>query len=123
VLLQDNLSAFWHDSIAYQASRGAPFSVWGLYGGLSLEQHVVQGLGVALAIAVAFFPRRRDIVAVAALAAAVIIAVQLGVTYWFYLYIVWFFPLVIVALFGSYPADELQRAAPGRAEVAVPAVA
>ncbi|HWF50933.1 MAG TPA: hypothetical protein VG294_09865 [Solirubrobacteraceae bacterium] len=123
VLLQDNFSAFWHDSIAYQASRGAPFSVWGLYGGLSLEQHVVQGLGVALAIAVAFFPRRRDIVTVAALGAAVIIAVQLGVTYWFYLYIVWFFPLVIVALFGSYPADEEPRAAPGRAEVAVPAVA
>jgi hypothetical protein len=123
VLLQDNVSAFWHDSIAYQASRGAPFSVWGLYGGLSLEQHVVQGLGVALAIAVAFFPRRRDIVAVAALAAAVIIAVQLGVTYWFYLYVVWFFPMVIVALFGSYPADEEAGAVDERAEVAVPAVA
>jgi hypothetical protein len=105
VLLQNNLSAFWHDSIAYQASRSAPFSVWGLYGGLSLEQHVVQGLGVALGLAVAFLPRRRDIVTVAALGAAVIIAIQLGITYWFYLYIVWFFPLVIVALFGSYPAQ------------------
>ena len=101
VLLQDNLSAFWHDSIAYQASRAAPFSVWGLYGGLSIEQHLVQGAGVALALAVAVVPRRRDIVTIAALAAAVIIALQLGVTYWFYLYIVWFFPLVIVALFGS----------------------
>jgi hypothetical protein len=101
VLLQNNLSAFWHDSIAYQASRAAPFSVWGLYGGLSLEQHIVQGLGVALALAVAVVPRRRDIVTVAALGGAVIIALQLGVTYWFYLYIVWFFPLVIVALFGS----------------------
>jgi hypothetical protein len=123
VLLDNNLSAFWHDSIAYQASRGAPFSVWGLYGGLSIEQHIVQGAGVALGLAVAFVPRRRDIVTVAALGAAVIIAIQLGVTYWFYLYIVWFFPLVIVALFGSYPAGEGAGAVAERAEVAVPAVA
>ncbi|HEY5318368.1 MAG TPA: hypothetical protein VIJ20_10335, partial [Solirubrobacteraceae bacterium] len=100
VILQNNLSAFWHDSIAYQATRGAPFSVWGLYGGLSLEQHLVQGAGVALALAVAFVPRRRDIITIAALGAAVIIALQLGITYWFYLYIVWFFPLVIIAVFG-----------------------
>jgi hypothetical protein len=79
---------------------------------------------VALALAVAFVPRRRDIVTIAALGAAVIIALQLGVTYWFYLYIVWFFPLVVVALFGSYPAGDEPHAAAerGRAEVAVPAV-
>jgi len=111
VLLHDNLSAFWHDSIAYQATRGAPFSIWGLYGGLSVEQHLVQGAGVALALAVAFVPERRDTVTIAALGAAVIIALQLGVTYWFYLYIVWFFPLVIVALLGSYP----ERAEPAGA--------
>jgi hypothetical protein len=125
VLLHHNLSAFWHDSIAYQATRGAPFSIWGLYGGLSLEQHVVQGVGVALALAVAFVPRRRDIVTLAALAGAVIIALQLGVTYWFYLYIVWFFPLVIIALFGSYPAriEVAPASEPGGAKVAVPVVA
>ena len=48
-------------------------------------------------------PRRRDVVVVAALGAAILIALQLGVTYWFYLYIVWFFPLVMVALLGAYP--------------------
>ena len=46
-------------------------------------------------------PRRRDIVTLAALAAAVLIAVQLGVTHWFYLYVVWFFPLVLVAMLGG----------------------
>ena len=40
---------------------------------------------------------------VAALGAAVLIALQLGITHWFYLYIVWFFPLVMVALLGAYP--------------------
>ena len=104
VLLDNNLHAFWHDSIAYQAGRGSPFSVWGLSGGLGLEQHLVQGAGAALAIAVAFLPRRRGVVEVAALAAAVLIALQLGVTHWFYLYIVWFFPPLIFALFASHPS-------------------
>jgi hypothetical protein len=124
VLLHDNLSAFWHNSIAYQATRGAPFSVWGLYGGLGVEQHLVQGAGVGLALLVALVPRRRDIVTVAALAASVIIVLQLGVTYWFYLYIVWFFPLVIVALFGSYPqAPGKPAPKPDGLEMAVPAAA
>jgi hypothetical protein len=125
VLLQNNLTAFWQDSIKYQATRAAPFSIWGLYGGLSIEQHLVQGAGVALALLVSVWPRRRDILAVSALGAAVIIALQLGVTYWFYLYIVWFFPLVIVALFGSYPArvEGPPPAEPGGLEVLVPAPA
>jgi hypothetical protein len=82
-------------------------------------------LGVGLGLLVAFWPRRRDVVGVAALGAAVIIAIQLGITYWFYLYIVWFFPLVIVALFGSHPArvEQPPEPEPGGLAVAVPAVA
>jgi hypothetical protein len=104
VLTQHNLHAFWHDTISYQAQRGSPFSVWGLWGGLSVQQHLVQGAAVGLALIVAFVPRRRDVVTVAALAAAVLIALQLGVTHWFYLYIVWFFPVVMVAVLGFHPA-------------------
>jgi hypothetical protein len=104
VLLDHNWHAFWHDSVAYQASRSSPFSVWGLWGGLGVEQHVAQGAAAMLAVVVAFLPRgRRTIVQVAALGAAVLIALQLAVTHWFYLYIVWFFPLVMVALLGSEP--------------------
>jgi uncharacterized membrane protein len=103
VLIDHNLHAFWHDTISYQAQRGSPFSIWGLWGGLGIEQHLAQGAAAGLAIMVAFIPRRRDIVAVAALGAAVVIALQLGVTHWFYLYIVWFFPLVMVAVLGAHP--------------------
>jgi hypothetical protein len=106
VLLRDNLGAFWHDSIAYQADRTSPFSIWGLWGGLGFEQHLVQGATIALALLVAFVPRRRGVVEVAALAAAVMIAVQLSASYWLYSYIVWFFPLVAIALFGSFPSRE-----------------
>jgi hypothetical protein len=103
VLLGDDLHYFWHDSIDYQSSRVTPFSIWGLWGGLSAVQHLLQGAAVGLAIVVAFVPRRRGIVEVAALGAAVIIALQLTANYWLYPYIVWFLPLVAVALFAGHP--------------------
>jgi Glycosyltransferase family 87 len=86
-------------TVGFQASRGSPFSLWGLYD-LKTLQTVVQVAAVALALAAAFVPRRRDVIGLAALAAAVLIALQMGVTHWFYLYIPWFFPLVMVALLG-----------------------
>jgi hypothetical protein len=104
VLLDHNLRAFWRDSISYQSRRGSPFSIWGLWGGLGLEQHLAEGAVVALALAVAILPRRRTLIEVAALGAAVLIAIQLVANYWLYSYIVWFYPLVIVALFGAYPS-------------------
>jgi len=109
VLLENNLHAFWHDSIAYQAGRVSPFSVWGLWGGLRLEQHLVEGAAVGLAIAAAFVPRRRGVIEIAALGAGVLIALQLAANYWLYSYIVWFFPLVIVALLGSFPPRGDER--------------
>ena len=68
-------------------------------------------LAVGLALLVAFVPRRRSPVQVAALGAAVLVAVQLAVNHWFYLYIVWFTPFVLVAIFGSYthPRSEPSR--------------
>jgi hypothetical protein len=108
VILDHNLHWFWEDSIKYQADRPAPFSVWGLYGGfhqsLKLLQHVWQGLVVAFAVVTLFLPRgRRSLMQVAALGGAILIGLQMSITYWFYLYIVWFYPLVIVALAGSHP--------------------
>jgi hypothetical protein len=54
---------------------------------------------VGLAIAVAFVPRRKGPLELAALTAAVVIGFELVLTHWFYLYIAWFFPFVVVALF------------------------
>jgi hypothetical protein len=109
VLLDDNLRAFWHRTISYQAGRVTPFSIWGLWGSLGLEQHLVQGAVVALALAVAFVPRRRTVVEVAALGGAVLIAVQISANYWLYSYLVWFFPLVAVALFAAHPERDALR--------------
>ena len=60
-----------------------------------------------LAIVVAFVPRRRTLPQIAALAAAVLIAIQLSVDHWFYLYIPWFFGPLAIALAASVPRERL----------------
>jgi hypothetical protein len=101
VLRHGDPATFYDRTLGFQASRGSPFSIWGLRD-WTTAQTVVQAAGVLLAVAVAFVPRRRDVVGLAALAAAVLIALQLGVTHWFYLYIVWFYGPVMVALLGVH---------------------
>jgi hypothetical protein len=108
------LHDFYDRTLGFQASRGSPFSVWGLYG-WDTAQAVVQAGGVLLAVAVAFLPRRRDLVGLSALTAAVLIALQLGVTHWFYLYIVWFLGPLLIALLGDAEPEE-RRVPPTYAE-------
>ncbi|MEA2150823.1 MAG: hypothetical protein QOD69_2653 [Solirubrobacteraceae bacterium] len=113
ILAHNDLRAFWDHTIAFQAKRGSPFSVWGYYdpdvAWLDKAQHAVQVAGAALAVALAFVPRRRDLVGLSACTAAILIALQLGVTHWFYLYIPWFLPFVMLALVGRY-APPARRA-------------
>jgi hypothetical protein len=108
-LEHNSLSMIFSRTVQYQADRSAPFSVWGLYGGLHVEQLAVRVLAVLLALALAVFPRRDDVVGLCAGAAALLIAVQLGVSYWFYLYIPWFFGPAIVALLGAYEVPAPRR--------------
>jgi len=95
-------------SLGYQASRGSPFSVWGQAPSLHVLQTLSKVFAIALAALFFFLPRRRSTVQVAALAAALLIAVQVTANHWFYPYAVWFAPLVLVAAFarqrGSEPA-------------------
>jgi hypothetical protein len=98
----DSLHTIYERTIAYQANRGSPFSVWGLYGGLGAFQRVVQIAAVVLALSLAVLPRRPDLVGLAAACAAVIVATQLGIDHWFYLYIPWFFPLAMLTLLGRF---------------------
>jgi hypothetical protein len=105
LLRGEPLDTIYHRTIAFQAERDAPFSVWGLHDLRGLE-HVWQVLAGLFAVAIAFLPRRRDVVGLAACATAVVVALQLGLDYWFYLYLVWFFPFLIVALFARYRVPE-----------------
>jgi glycosyl transferase family 87 len=114
VAATSGLGGLWSRTLGYQADRGSPFSIWGLWGWTGAPQIAAQLLAVVLAVGLALGPRRRrEAPAVAALAAAVLIALQLGITHWFYLYVVWFFPLVMVALLARGPARSTPPAAAG----------
>jgi hypothetical protein len=102
-----SLHTIYRETIAFQANRDSPFSLWGLYGGLGGLRLTVQIAIVLLAFALALVPRRPDVVGLAAGCAAVVIATQLGLEYWFYFYIPWFFPLAMLALLGSFGAPRL----------------
>jgi energy-coupling factor transporter transmembrane protein EcfT len=105
-------------TVGYQAARPSPFSIWGQAPSLHWLQTAVKVLAAGLALLVAFVPRRRDARQVAALGAAVLIALQLGVSHWFYLYIVWFVPFVLVAVLGAVraPAATPPEPEPGALE-------
>jgi hypothetical protein len=109
----------WDHTIGFQLTRTDVFSIWALHPSLAPLKLCVTGFAVILAVAVAFRPRGvRSPAQVAALAAAATIAVQLPALHWFYLYIVWFLPLVLIAVLA---ADEAPAAdtAPDAADSAV----
>jgi hypothetical protein len=96
---------FAERTFGFQLDRESPFSIWG-WGqyraagvpDLALVQDVLQVLVVAGAVLVAFVPRRKSILQLAALTAAVLIGFELVLTHWFYLYLPWFFPFLAFAL-------------------------
>jgi len=90
----------WDLTVGFQLNRLTPFSLWILYPSLGWLKVLVTAGAVALAAAVALVPRDRGPAQLTALAAAVLIAVQLTSSYWFYFYVVWFAPFVLIALFA-----------------------
>jgi hypothetical protein len=110
------LATVWDRTIAYQADRDSPFSVWGQAPALEpLRIALATGVG-ALAILLALRPRRKTLAQVAALAAALLIGLQLVAQHWFYLYVVWFYPLLLVAMATAAPAPSPARSSrPGPA--------
>ncbi|MCW3005534.1 MAG: hypothetical protein JWP17_160, partial [Solirubrobacterales bacterium] len=111
----DSLHTIYERTFVYQSNRGSPFSVWGLYG-LPGAERAVEIAAIVIALALALLPRREDLVGLSAACAAAIIATQLGIEHWFYLYIPWFFPLVMIAVLGRF--SEPSRIAPVAASAA-----
>ena len=92
------LASFWERTLASQLDRESPFSIWGQEEGLGWLQAGITVGAAALAVLLAFVPGRRSLGQLAALAAAVLIATQLTVDHWFYLYLPWFAGLTFVGL-------------------------
>jgi hypothetical protein len=101
--IDPGLGTVWERTIDYQAQRDSPFSLWGQVGGLEPLRVFILAVTAGLAVTFAFWPRQKTLPQVAALGAALLIALQLTAQHWFYLYIVWFFPLLLVAAAVSDP--------------------
>jgi hypothetical protein len=99
--LDPGLGTFYDRTIKSQIDRTSPFSIWGQEDSLEWLQTAVKAFAIALAVVVAFVPRRRSLAQVAALSAAVLIAVELTAEHWFYLYIPWFFGLAMAGLVAA----------------------
>jgi hypothetical protein len=103
--LWEALRTFWDRTLGFQLGRDSPFSLWG-WGqyhaegipDLGFVQPAVAGMAVALALAVAVVPREKGSIELAALTAAVLVAAQLTLTHWFYLYLPWVLPFVLLWL-------------------------
>ncbi len=91
------LAEFYERTVKSQFDRVSPFSIWG-QADLGWLQAIVKAGTAALAVGVAFRPRTRTLAQVAALAGAVMIAVELTLEHWFYLYIPWFLPMLLLAV-------------------------
>jgi hypothetical protein len=105
--IDPGLKVFYERTIAAQAGRTSPFSVWGQDESLEPIRLVILAATGILAIALAFVPRRKSLLQVAAFGAALMLGVQITLHHWFYLYIVWFFPLMLIALCLLERTDEL----------------
>jgi hypothetical protein len=113
--LGDAIRTFWERTFSYQSGRASPFSIWG-WGqyhakgipDLGFLQPVVEAFAVGLAVVLAFVPRRKGPVELAALTAAVLVAFQLTLTHWFYLYLPWLLPFVLLWLLlpATGPDDQ-----------------
>jgi hypothetical protein len=101
------LGEVYDHTIGYQLTRTDIFSIWALHPTLAPLKVAVEVGVVILAVVLAIRPRgRRGTPQVSAIAAALTIAVQLPALHWFYLYIVWFLPLVLIAVLGAEAHDN-----------------
>jgi hypothetical protein len=105
-LIDPGIAKFYERTISFQAGRDSPFSIWGQVDGLDWLQTIVKVGAVGLAAAIAFLPRRLTPSRAAALGAAALIALELTLEHWFYLYIVWFLPMVLIALTASGTTEQ-----------------
>jgi hypothetical protein len=122
LLLEPNVwhaaRVFFDRALLWQVGRQSPFSIWdwrqfharGLPD-LHLLQSVLQVLLVLAALALAFFPRRKSPLQLAALTAALLLGFQMLQTYWFYTYIPWFFPFLAFALLAGETQQEQEAVA------------
>lgn len=102
--LGSGLALFYDRTIGYQLGRDSPFSIWGQVPALEPLRILIMIAVAGLALACFRIPRRLTLPRAAALCAALLIGSQLIAMHWFYLYIMWFYPLILISLTGERPS-------------------
>jgi hypothetical protein len=125
-LTHSTIQAFLSRTFGFQAHRPAALSIWA-YMQMTFAIHtpwiataarVVHGLiaavTAAFAILVSRESRRQDVVGLAATSAALLIAIEICLSYYSFSYILWFAPLVLVALLLDEPTSRSVSATESR---------
>jgi hypothetical protein len=105
-------------TFGYQLSQrggGVQFSIWTYLPHVAIVARPVLAVAlVLLALAPMLRPRAQDTREQAALAAALLIGAQLLSGYWFYSYLTWFYPLLIIAIIQARSDRETADASGAR---------
>jgi glycerol-3-phosphate acyltransferase PlsY len=92
------MQIFYEKTLAFQSGRETPWTIFAQVPELKVLQQVLTAAVILLAFVVPVVLKKRTIRRLAALSAALVIAFELTVNYWFYPYVTWFEPFVFVAL-------------------------
>jgi hypothetical protein len=111
------LAMMWH-ALAYQFQRGSPQSPWAALG-ISAVQPIGQATVLALiaggCVRLRLDPGLATRERMSALAAAVLLGLQLAADYWAFLYLAWIVPLIALSVLADGEPDvAVQPAAPDR---------
>ena len=113
-LITSGPAAFLDSTFGYQLLQrggGVQFSIWTYLPDVAIvARPILAAALVPLALSPMLRPPVRDAREDAALAAALLIGAQLLLGYWFYSYLTWCYPLIVVAIVAARPD---QRAADG----------
>ena len=119
-LISSGPAAFLNSTFGYQLWQrggGVQFSVWTYLPHAAIVARPLLAAALALlALSPVLRPPVRDARGDAALGAALLIGAQLLLGYWFYSYLTWCYPLIVVAIMAARPVPG---AVDGSAEAAV----
>ena len=92
------MQIFYEKTLAFQGERETPWTIFAQVPELKVLQQALTAVVVLLAFIVPVVLKKRTIRRLAALSAALVIAFELTINYWFYPYVTWFEPFVFLAL-------------------------
>jgi hypothetical protein len=105
------LREFYDATIGYQLGRSSPFSIWELHSSLQPVQTLLKVALVVATVCGLFWSRPLSLARICAWLAALIVLLEMTLSYWNETYVVWFAPFALVAAFASWSTSVPRRGA------------